>query len=102
MHAKLSIKPTLNIDYFIYTDASESGWGAHDGITSIGAWFDNEIHHQINVLELITIELALKVFLKDSNKKHVRIISDNTTAVTYINKQVGIKLHSSNEIAKWI
>ena len=102
MHAKLSIKPILNIDYFIYTDANESGWGAHDGISSIGARFDDEIHHQRNVLELITIELALKVFLKDSNKKHVRIISDNTTAVTYINKQAGIKLRSSNEIAKWI
>ena len=36
MHAKLSIKPTLDIDYVKYTDASESGQGAHDGISSIG------------------------------------------------------------------
>ena len=36
MHAKLSIKPTpVTTDYVIYTDASESGWGAHDDI-SIG------------------------------------------------------------------
>ena len=91
MHAKLSIKPT-NIGYVIYTDASESVWGAHDGINSIGErWSDDKIHYHINVLELLSIELALKAFLKDSNKKHVRIFSDNTTAVAYINKQGGIK-----------
>ena len=35
MHAKLSIKPTPDIDYLLYTDATESGLGAHGGITSI-------------------------------------------------------------------
>ena len=39
-------------------------------------WSDDEIHYHINVLELLAIELALKAFLKDSNKKHVRIVSD--------------------------
>ena len=73
MHATLSIKPTPDIDYVIYTDASESGWGAHDDINSIGGrWSDDEIHYHINILELLAIELALKAFLKDSNKKHVR------------------------------
>ena len=36
MHAKLPIKQTPDNDYVIYTDASESGWGAHDDINSIG------------------------------------------------------------------
>ena len=53
-------------------------------------------------MELLPIELALKAFLKDSNKKHVKIYSDNTTAVTYINEQGGIKSLSCNEIAKKI
>ena len=53
-------------------------------------------------MELLAIELALKVFLKDFNKKYVRIFSDNTTAVTYINKQGGIKSLSYNELAKKI
>ena len=35
MLAKLFIKRTQNIDCIIYTDACESGWGAHDGVTSI-------------------------------------------------------------------
>ena len=74
MHAKVSIKPTSDIDFLIYIDAGESSWGAHDGIISIGGWWsDNEIHDHINVLGLLAIELA---FLKDSNKKHVRIVSD--------------------------
>ena len=98
MNAKLSIKSTPDIDYVIYTDASESGWGAHDDINSIGRWWsDDEIHYHINVLELLAIELALKAFLED-----VRIFSDNTTAVTYINKQDGIKSLLFNEIAKKI
>ena len=96
MHAKLSIKPTPDIDYLLYTDATESGLGAHGGITSIGGrWSDDEIH--LNVLALLAIELTLKAFLKDSNKKRVRIFSDNTTAVTYINKQGGIKSLSCND-----
>ena len=103
MHAKLSIKQTPNIDYAINTDASESGWGTHDGIISIeGRWSYDEIHYHINVLELLAIELALKAFLKDCNKKQVRIFSDNTTVATYINKQGGTKSLSSNEAAKQI
>ena len=48
-------------------------------------------------MELLAIELALKVILKDSDKKHARIFSDNTTV-----KQGGIKSLSSNETAKRI
>ena len=105
MHANamLSIKPTPDIDYVIHNDASESGWRAHHDINNTGGrWSDDEIHYHINVLELLAIELALKAFLKDSNKKHARIFSDNTTAVTYINKQDGIKSVSCDEIAKKI
>ena len=57
MHAKPSIKPTPDIDYIIYTAATELGWGAHDDIKSIvGRWSDYEIHYHINVLELLAIE----------------------------------------------
>ena len=48
-------------------------------------------------MELLSIELALKAFLKDSSKKHATIFSENTTAATYINKQGGIKSLSCNE-----
>ena len=54
------------------------------------------IHYHINILELLAIELALKAFLQDSNKKHIKVFSDDTTAV----KQGGMKSLSSNETAK--
>ena len=54
----------------------------------------------MNLLKLLAIELALKAFLRDSNKKYVRILSDNTTVVTSINKKGGIKSLSINRIAK--
>ena len=57
MHAKLSIKPTPDIDYVIHNDASESDSGAHDDINSIGRrWSDDEIHNHVNVLELLAID----------------------------------------------
>ena len=50
----------------MYTDASGSDWGAHDGINSTGGrWSDDEIHYHINVLELLVIELVLEAFPKE-------------------------------------
>ena len=45
---------------------------------------DEKLMH-INVLELKAILPALKSFVKTSHK-HIKIISDNTTAIHYINK----------------
>ena len=49
MHAKVSIKPTPDIDYVKYNDKGESGWGAHDDINSIGGsavWWWNTLPHK--------------------------------------------------------
>ena len=67
-----------------------------------GGWYEDITHYHINISELLAIRLALKVFLKDSNRKHVRILSDNITMVTYISNQGGRKLLSSNETTKLI
>ena len=59
MHVKLSIKPTPDIEYVIYTDAGGSGWAAHNDINSIGAggggWWSDKIHYHIDVLELLEL-----------------------------------------------
>ena len=39
---------------------------------------------KLNVLKLLATELVLKAFLNDSNKKHVRVFSGNSTVMTYI------------------
>ena len=43
MSAKLKMKPTPKIDFVLYTDGSESGWRAHNVVTSIAErWSNNE------------------------------------------------------------
>ena len=86
------LKATPEIDYTIHTDASNEGWGASDGIFPDinGRWTFREQHMHINALELKAIELALKSYLPlCRDVRHVRIKSDNTTAIAYINKQGG-------------
>lgn len=76
----------------ITTDASQTGWGAHlNGMTVHGLWTMDLIDPlpHINVLELKTILLALCSFLTIICGHDVSIMSDNTTAILYINCQGG-------------
>ena len=97
----------LNIpdpDITIYTDASLTGWGIPAGKTPLGGgWDGNEITH-INVLELKVIQVRVLTYCKHKNIKHVKIMSDNTTAIPYINKKGGLKPQECNKITKetWI
>ena len=54
-------------------------------VSTGGAWLPDEKLMHINVLELKAILLALKSFVKTSHK-HIKIMSDNTTAIYCINK----------------
>ena len=70
----------------MYTDASLEGWDASMGnVSTGGAWLPDEKLMHINALELKGILLALKSFVKTSHK-HIKIMSDNTTAIHCINK----------------
>ena len=54
----------------------------------------------INHLELLAVKLAL-VFLFDNRSDiHVRVMSENTTKVTYINSMGGCKSTDCNSITK--
>ena len=59
---------------------------------------DSNLH--INALELKAIFLGLACFLKDISSQHVRIFSDNTTAVSYINKLGGVRSPVCHSITK--
>ena len=92
----------IKIDYVIYTDASHLGWGATDKFYKIGGqWTTEEQEFHINILELLAIKFALYALVK-APFKHVRIMCDNTTAISYINKMGGIKSPHSNLLAKEI
>ena len=94
------------IDLELVTDAATSlGWGAHMGNSSTyGHWTELEKGSHSNVLELQAILFGLKSLCRDAAGAHVRIRSDNTTAVACINRCASIKqslLDLCVEIFSW-
>lgn len=87
------------IDIEIACDASKKGWGAVcNKITTQGLWTAREQEKHISELELLAVKFALKVFESQLSGKYVKILSDNTTAVCYINSQGGTKSPTCNDI----
>ena len=76
----------------IFTDASKEGWGAHlNEHTARGTWSLPESKLHINYLELKAVLLALKGFQRLCYGSIVLIATDNTTVVSYINKEGGMR-----------
>ena len=79
-------------EILIFTDASNAGWGTHLNQDSTGGlWSQHEKHLHIYLLELKAVFLALQFFKKNCSNNLVLIASDNTSVVSYINKQGGTK-----------
>ena len=90
------------VDCTITTDASKLGWGATEGQNPTGGrWKISENDH-INYLELKAAYFALKAYCTDNTYQHVRIRSDNCTAISYINNKGGIKSIKCDSLAKEI
>ena len=74
----------------VFTEASQKGWGAHlNKIVLSGLWSNKEAQLHINVLELKAVLLALKGFQEHLQGQTVLIFSDNSTVVSYLNKEGG-------------
>ena len=87
-------------DITIYTDSSTLEWGVTDGKNpSGGRWKADEINH-VNVLELKAIFTGAQTYCKRKNYRHVRVMSDNITAVSYVNNKGGIKSEFCNKLQK--
>lgn len=99
---KLNGKPirTREIDVFIETDASTTGWGCYFEEKFVGGrWSVLESTNHINFLELLAVFLALKCFfVANTNECHVCIKSDNTSAVSYINNMGGMTSESMDDL----
>ena len=66
-----------------YTDPSTLGWGFTDWNNPTGSrWSADEINN-INVFELKAISIEVQTYCKEKNYKHVRVISDSITALSY-------------------
>ena len=87
----------------ITTDASHVGWGAvSQGQSTGGHWTTEESNLHINELELKAILFGLKSFFDNITARHIRIKSDNFTAVSYINNLGGVKSIKLHNLAKSI
>ena len=73
-------------DVTLTSDASPRDWGTASGTACThGLWSEAETTYHINVLELLAVELGLRSLLIDFQNQHIRVVSDNTTTVSYAN-----------------
>lgn len=92
----------LRWDMTIITDASLKGWGAISGtLKANGRWNQIERNWHINVLEMLAILFGLQSFVKKTNL-NIRLLSDNTTAVSYVNKKGGVHSRTCLQVAQKI
>ena len=83
---------TLQADFTIFTDASMQGWGTHMGDSQIsGIWTRTDRKLHINCLELKAVVSALQHWAPMLQGHQVMIATDNSTVVSYINKQGGTR-----------
>ena len=102
----IPIRP-FQADYTIFTDASNLGWGVHMGDSKIsGTWtlIDRKLH--INCLELKAVTCALQHWAPLLQGHQVMVATDNSTVVSYINKQGGTRstplLRLTVELFLWL
>uniref|UniRef100_A0A914YLH6 Reverse transcriptase domain-containing protein n=1 Tax=Panagrolaimus superbus TaxID=310955 RepID=A0A914YLH6_9BILA len=101
-----AIRPP-KVTFSFQSDASLEGWGvASKEERSGGRWNSQERKLHINVLELRAIYFGLRIFCHDMYKTGIRVESDNTTAIAFINRRGGTKsvrlLEQATELWKWL
>ncbi|KAL0157249.1 hypothetical protein M9458_048495, partial [Cirrhinus mrigala] len=85
------------------TDASLTGWGAvMSGHPARGLWSGRQLTWHINCLEMLAVFQALKHFLPDLRDRHVLVRTDNTSVVSYINHQGGLRSRPLYKLAHQI
>lgn len=90
-------------DLIIFTDASLSGWGAVCKSESTHGWWTlAEKGNHINFLELQAIFYGLKCFARSHNNINILIRTDNTTALSYINRMGSVRYPKLNSLSRQI
>ena len=89
-------------DITIFTDASETGWDITDGHNQSRVHRAEHEKMHINVLEPKAAFIGIHTYCHNRRYKHIRVMSDSSTAIAYINNKGGIKSKKCNEIAKEI
>ena len=87
IHKKKTEAPQI----IIHVDASDIGWGVHSKLIQVnGYWKEAEKDQSINVRELRTIYMALKLHSKKLDTgSTIKMFTDNITALKYVTKAGG-------------
>ena len=89
------------IDRVIYTDASDTGWGATDAVRRVfGFWNRQEFGFHINYKELLAVKLALLKLGSKLVGQCILLRIDNSTAIAYINRMGGVRYEHYHALAK--
>ena len=87
----------------LFTDASDSGWGASLGDDLLsGLWTPDISRFSINHCELLAILLAIRGFLHLLKGRSVSLFTDNTSALAYLRKEGGTRSATLNAVAQSI
>uniref|UniRef100_A0ABD2XMW6 Reverse transcriptase domain-containing protein n=1 Tax=Trichogramma kaykai TaxID=54128 RepID=A0ABD2XMW6_9HYME len=85
----------------IFTDASDTGWGATNGEQQIfGSWEASSLEWHINYKELVAVKLALENLCDEMQNCSILVRIDNTTAIAYVNRMGGVKYVKYNKVAR--
>ena len=94
------------VNITLESDACTTGWGGCKVANEIrkrtgGNWTSKESQLHINYLELKAAWFVIQSFCKGTKNCHIRLYSDNTTTVSYLNNMGGTK-KQCNDIAREI
>ena len=83
--------------------AGKNGWGAmYKGSRIGGTWDEEQKGLHINVKEMLAVFYALRSFAEDLKGKHVRVLSDNRTTVSAVNKMGSTRSQQCNVMSQCI
>ncbi len=85
----------------VTTDASSMGWSAIcNGQAASVLWTGPQLIWHINCLELLAVHLALRQYRPLLLGKHVLVRTDNTAAVSYINRLGGLRSRRMSKLIR--
>ncbi|CAG2253841.1 unnamed protein product [Mytilus edulis] len=87
-----------NLGFMIHPEKSDGAVLEQEKIG--GQWTEKEREKHINYLEILAIKFAVQSFREKIKHNHVKVLTDNTTAVAYINNMGGSKSLDCNEISR--
>ena len=90
------------IQHEMHCDAANFVWGVKSLTTPGDSWNDYEVTLHINVKEMFAIYYSIRAFKFDVQNTHLKIYSDNSTAVSVINKMGTSRSRTCNQTAKMI